>query len=41
MLNDIVLLIVGGIGGIMGKRIVSEPTKPKEEPDDTGTPKVL
>ena len=43
MLNDIVLLIVGGIGGIMGKRIVGEPTKPKEEPkhDDTGTPKVL
>ena len=43
MLNDIVLLIVGGIGGIMSKRIVGEPTKPKEEPehDDPGTPKVL
>jgi len=43
MLNDIVLLIVGGIGGIMSKRIVNEPVKPKEEPkhDDTGTPKVL
>lgn len=43
MLNDIVLLIVGGIGGIMGKRIMSEATKPKEEPehDDPGTPKVL
>jgi len=35
MLNDIVLLIVGGIGGIMGKRVVSEVTKPKEEKDDS------
>jgi predicted permease len=40
MLNDIVLLIVGGIGGIMGKRAVSAvsqavtPTKPKEESDE-------
>lgn len=37
MLNDIVLLIVGGIGGIMSKRIVSEATnavQPKEEPDE-------
>lgn len=37
MLNDIVLLIVGGIGGIMGKRIVSDATSavlPKEEPDE-------
>jgi hypothetical protein len=33
MLNDIVLLIVGGIGGIMGKRVVSEVTKPKEDKD--------
>ena len=41
MLNDIVLLIVGGIGGIMGKRIVTEATQPKEEPDEPGTPKVL
>lgn len=37
MLNDIVLLIVGGIGGIMGKRAVSaaakvvEQIQPKEE----------
>jgi len=37
MLNDIVLLIVGGIGGIMGKRAVSAaahaivPDQPKEE----------
>jgi hypothetical protein len=44
MLNDIVLLIVGGIGGIMGKRAVSAAVQtiyPKEEPDDPGTPKVL
>ena len=44
MLNDIVLLIVGGIGGIMGKRAVSDVAQAiehKEEPDDTGTPKVL
>lgn len=37
MLNDIVLLIVGGIGGIMSKRIVSEATnavQPKEEPNE-------
>jgi lysylphosphatidylglycerol synthetase-like protein (DUF2156 family) len=37
MLNDIVLLIVGGIGGIMGKRIVSDAAnaiQPKEEPDE-------
>ena len=34
MLNDIVLLIVGGIGGIMGKRAVSAAVQavyPKEE----------
>lgn len=38
MLNDIVLLIVGGIGGIMGKRIVSTATnaiQPKEEENAT------
>ena len=35
MLNDIVLLIVGGIGGIMSKRIATEVTKPKEEEDAT------
>lgn len=29
MLNDIVLLIVGGIGGIMGKRAVSAAVKPE------------
>ena len=29
MLNDIVLLIVGGIGGIMGKRAVSAVVKPE------------
>ena len=37
MLNDIVLLIVGGIGGIMGKRIVSDAVnaiQSKEEPDE-------
>ncbi len=40
MLNDIVLLIVGGIGGIMGKRAVSAaahaivPDQPKGEPDE-------
>jgi len=40
MLNDIVLLIVGGIGGIMGKRAVSaaakvvEQIQPKEEPNE-------
>jgi len=35
MLNDIVLLIVGGIGGIMGKRAVSAVVKqePKEVQD--------
>jgi len=39
MLNDIVLLIVGGIGGIMGKRAVSAvsqaitPEQPKEDKD--------
>ena len=44
MLNDIVLLIVGGIGGIMGKRAVSAAVQavyPKEEPDGPETPKVL
>jgi hypothetical protein len=44
MLNDIVLLIVGGIGGIMGKRAVSavaQAIEHKEETDDTRTPKVL
>lgn len=40
MLNDIVLLIVGGIGGIMGKRAVSSVAQavakeePKEEPNE-------
>lgn len=40
MLNDIVLLIVGGIGGIMGKRAVSAaahaivPDQPRGEPDE-------
>lgn len=44
MLNDIVLLIVGGIGGIMGKRAVSAAVQavyPKEDPDGPETPKVL
>ena len=40
MLNDIVLLIVGGIGGIMGKRAVSAAVQavyPKEEQEDVST----
>jgi hypothetical protein len=40
MLNDIVLLIVGGIGGIMGKRAVSAAVQavyPKEEQEDGST----
>lgn len=42
MLNDIVLLIVGGIGGIMGKRAVSavvkqEPKEVKDAPTDSPT----
>jgi hypothetical protein len=44
MLNDIVLLIVGGIGGIMGKRAVSAAVQtiyPKEETDEPGTSKIL
>lgn len=41
MLNDIVLLIVGGIGGIMGKRAVSsiaqsiETKEVKDDPTDS------
>lgn len=30
MLNDIVLLIVGGIGGVMTKRAVSSPSEPSK-----------
>ena len=40
MLNDIVLLIVGGIGGIMGKRAVSAAVQaiyPKDEVQDAPT----
>jgi hypothetical protein len=42
MLNDIVLLIVGGIGGIMGKRAVSavvkqEPKEVQDAPTDSPT----
>lgn len=42
MLNDIVLLIVGGIGGIMGKRAVSavvkqEPKEVQDAPIDSPT----
>lgn len=38
MLNDIVLLIVGGIGGIMGKRAVSAVVKPEpKEVQDAST----
>jgi hypothetical protein len=41
MLNDIVLLIVGGIGGVMSKRAVGAATnalKPASEPPATPTP---
>ena len=43
MLNDIVLLIVGGIGGVMTKRAVSQPTSlppssPSEPPKGDTTP---
>jgi len=35
MLNDIVLLIVGGIGGIMGERAVSSAAKEKPENEES------
>lgn len=35
MLNDIVLLIVGGIGGIMGERAMSSSTKEKPETEES------
>ena len=40
-LNDIVLLIVGGIGGVMTKRAVSQPSSSPSEPPkgDTTPPK--
>ncbi len=39
MLNDIVLLIVGGIGGVMTKRAVSSPSSPSEPPKGESPPK--
>lgn len=36
MLNDIVLLIVGGIGGIVGKRAVSGPVNAMRSPPPSG-----
>ena len=39
MLNDIVLLIVGGIGGVMTKRAVSSPSSPSEPPKGETPPK--
>ena len=38
MLNDIVLLIVGGIGGVMTKRAVSQPSGSPSEPPKGETP---
>ena len=38
MLNDIVLLIVGGIGGVMTKRAVSQPSSSPSEPPKGETP---
>ena len=38
MLNDIVLLIVGGIGGVIGKRAVSTATKAFTPPAAQSTP---
>lgn len=39
MLNDIVLLIVGGIGGVMTKRAVSSSSSPSEPPKGESPPK--
>ena len=39
MLNDIVLLIVGGIGGVMTKRAVSSSNSPSEPPKGETPPK--
>ena len=39
MLNDIVLLIVGGIGGVMTKRAVNSPSSPSEPPKGESPPK--